>query len=177
MKKILHIFPMIVFFIFYNFYDIFIASASLTFTSGLICILHWIFYKELDKMSLFSFCTISFFSFLTIFFHNSQFIKWKITIIYLFFSIVLLISQFFSNKPIIQRFLEREINISNVYWRKINLIWSLFFLFCSILNIYIALCFSEKTWVIFKVFGFTTLTFFLILVTSIYINFKIFKKK
>ncbi|QIQ41862.1 MAG: septation protein A [Buchnera aphidicola (Microlophium carnosum)] len=177
MKQILNIFPMLVFFIFYKFYDIFIASGSLIVTSGLVCILYWVFYNEIDKISLFSFLVISFFGSLTIFFHDSQFIKWKITIIYIVFSIVLLISQFLTKKPMIQRFLEKDIKISNIYWRKINFFWSLFFLFCGILNIYIALYFSEKTWVNFKVFGVTSLTFFLILITSIYINYKISKDK
>jgi len=93
------------------------------------------------------------------------------------FSITLLISQFLTKKTMIQRFLEREIKISNIYWRKINFFWSLFFLFCSFLNIYIAFSFSETTWVNFKVFGFTFLTFFLILVTGIYINCKTSKDK
>ena len=172
MKQILNILPMFIFFIFYKFYDIFIASGSLIFTSGLICILHWIFYHEIDKINLFSFFVISFFGSLTIFFHDSQFIKWKITIIYIVFSIILLISQFFTEKPMIQRFLEKDIRISNIYWYKINFLWSLFFLFCGILNIYIAFYFSELTWVNFKVFGLTSLTFFLILVTSLYINCK-----
>ncbi len=176
MKQILNILPMLAFFIFYKLYDIFIASGALIIISGLICILYWIFYNEIDKINLFSFFAITLFGSLTIFFHNSQFIKWKITIIYAIFSIILLISQFFTKKPIIQRFLEKDIKISNINWCKINLFWALFFLFCSILNIYIAFWFSEKTWVTFKVFGFTTLTFFLILITGIYINYKISKK-
>jgi intracellular septation protein len=177
MKQILNMLPMLIFFIFYKFYDIFIASGSLIITSGLICILYWIIYSEIDKINLFSFFVISFFGSLTIFFHNSQFIKWKITIVYIIFAVVLLMSQFLTNKPIIQRCLEKDINMPNIYWRKINFFWSLFFLFCSFLNIYIAFWFSEKTWVTFKVFGFTSLTFFLILITGIYINCKISKKK
>lgn len=177
MKQILNILPMLIFFIFYKLYDIFIASGSLIVTSGLICILYWVIYNEIDKISLFSFFVVSFFSFLTIFFHNSQFIKWKITIIYIIFSIILLISQFWTKKPMIQRFLEKDIKISSIYWCKINFCWSLFFLFCSFLNVYIAFYFSEEIWVNFKVFGFTSLTFFLILLTSIYINCKISKDK
>ncbi|AEO08627.1 intracellular septation protein A [Buchnera aphidicola str. Ak (Acyrthosiphon kondoi)] len=177
MKQILNILPMFIFFIFYNFYDIFVASGALIVTSGLICVLHWFIYNEVDKIGLFSFFIIFFFGSLTIFFHNSQFIKWKITIIYIIFSIILLISQFLTKKPMIQRFLEKDIKISNIYWRRINFFWSLFFLFCGILNIYIAFYFSETTWVNFKVFGFTSLTFFLILVTGIYINCKISKDK
>lgn len=177
MKQILNILPMLTFFIFYNLYDIFIASGSLIITSGLMCLFYWILYNEVDKINLFSFFAITIFGSLTIFFHNSQFIKWKITIIYVIFSIILLISQFKTKKPIMQRFLEKDIKISDIYWHKINLFWALFFLFCAILNTYIAFWLSEKIWVNFKVFGFTTLTFFLILITGIYINCKKSKEK
>lgn len=129
MKKILNFLPVLIFFIFYKFYDIFIASESLIITSGLVCLLYWFIYKKIDKMNLFSFITITIFSSLTIFFHNSEFIKWKITIIYAIFSLVLLISQLCTKKPILQRFLEKEIKISNYYWKKINFFGHCFFYF------------------------------------------------
>ncbi|QIQ41302.1 MAG: septation protein A [Buchnera aphidicola (Aphis urticata)] len=177
MHKILNLLPIITFFIFYKTYDIFIASKFLIITSGLTCILHFIIYKKVDKINLISFILISILGSLTILFHNSQFIKWKITIIYMFFSIILLISQFYEKKPMIQRFLEKNIKLSNIYWKKINFFWALFFLFCSILNIYIAFCFSEEAWVNFKVFGLSILMLFSIVITSIYINYKTLKKK
>ncbi|QCI18818.1 septation protein A [Buchnera aphidicola] len=177
MQKLLNLLPIIIFFICYKTYDIFIASKFLIIISGLTCILHWIIYKKIDQINLISFIFITIFGSLTIFFHDSQFIKWKITIIYMFFCIVLLTSQFIKKKPIIQIFLEKNIELSNMYWKKINFFWALFFLFCSILNIYIALYFSEETWVDFKVFGLTILMFFSILTTSIYINCKMLKKK
>ncbi|QCI18253.1 septation protein A [Buchnera aphidicola (Aphis nasturtii)] len=177
MQKILNLLPIITFFIFYKTYDIFIASKFLIITSGLTCILHFIFYKKVDKINLISFILISILGSLTILFHNSQFIKWKITIIYMFFSIILLISQFYEKKPMIQKFLEKNIKLSSIYWKKINFFWALFFLFCSILNIYIAFCFSEEAWVNFKVFGLSILMLFSIVITSVYINYKTLKKK
>ncbi|CAL4322295.1 Probable intracellular septation protein A [Buchnera aphidicola (Protaphis terricola)] len=176
MKKILYLLPIITFFIFYKIYDIFIASEILTIISFVTCILDWIMYKKINKINFLNFITIIFNS-LAIFFHNSYFIKWKITIIYMFISIVLLFSQVFSKKPILQKFLENKIKISNIEWKKLNFFWALFFLFCSILNIYIMLFFSENTWVNFKVFGLSILTIFSILTTVIYINFKMLKKK
>ncbi|CAL4322375.1 septation protein A [Buchnera aphidicola] len=177
MKKLLNLLSILTFFIFYKFYDIFVASAALIVTSGLTCIIYWMIYKEIDKINLFSFITITIFGSLTIFFHNSQFIKWKITIVYMFFSLILFISQFCTKKPILQRFLEKDIKLSKLDWKKINIFWALFFLFCSLLNIYIALWLSETTWVSFKVFGLSILMFFSILITSLYINFKVLKKK
>ncbi|ALD15226.1 septation protein A [Buchnera aphidicola (Aphis glycines)] len=177
MQTILNLLPIITFFICYKTYDIFIASKFLIFTSGLTCILHYIIYKKIDKINLISFILIGILGSLTIFFHNSQFIKWKITIIYMFFSIILFISQFYERKPIIQKFLEKNIKLSNICWKKINFFWALFFLFCSILNIYIAFYFSEETWVHFKVFGLSILMLFSIVITSIYMHYQALKKK
>ncbi|QIE01992.1 septation protein A [Buchnera aphidicola] len=177
MKQILNILQMLIFFIVYKYCNIFIASGSLVLTSGCICLFYWIFYNQIDKINIFSFLMISLFSFLTILFHNAQFIKWKITIIYIIFATVLFISQFFTNKPIMQTFLEKDIKIPHQHWRKINFFWLIFFLCCAVLNIYISLYCSEANWVIFKVFGLTILTLILILVTGIYINYIKFKKK
>ena len=170
MKKILNLFPIITFFIFYKIYNIFVASKFLIIISGVTCILYWVIYKKIDKINLISFVLITLFGSLTIFFHDSQFIKWKITIIYMFFAVALLISQFYGKKPIIQKLLEKNIKIYDIFWKKINFFWTLFFLFCSILNIYIAFYCSEDTWVNFKVFGLSILMLFAILITSIYIN-------
>jgi len=148
----------------------------LIFASGLVCIIHWMYYHKIDKISLISFFVISFFGSLTLVFHNSQFIKWKITIIYIFLSIALLVSQFWTKKTIMQKLLEKDINIPDIYWKKINFSWSLFFLFCSFLNIYIAFWLSEKNWVNFKVFGLMFLTFLAVLITGVYIHTKTKKK-
>ena len=109
MQKILNLLPIITFFIIYKAYDIFIACKFLIIISGIIFILNWIIYKKIEKINLINFILITIFSSLTIFFHNSSFIKWKITIIYMLFFIVLLISQYDGKKPIIQKILEKNI--------------------------------------------------------------------
>jgi intracellular septation protein len=48
-------------------------------------------------------------------------------------------------------------------WRKVNLAWALFFLGCAALNWYVAHHYDEATWVKFKTFGFTALTFVFLL--------------
>ena len=44
-------------------------------------------------------------------------------------------------------------------WNKLNLAWAIFFATCGLLNWYVAFNFSLETWVNFKVFGLTALTF------------------
>ncbi|WP_422667200.1 septation protein A [Buchnera aphidicola] len=176
MKGIIHIFPILIFFIVYKNYNIFVASKCLMISSGLSCLLYVLIYNKIDKIHLLSFITILILGSLTIFFHNSQFIKLKVTIIYMFFSTVLLINQFFMKKLLIKNFLKKDITIPDIYWEKINLYWALFFLFCSILNVYISFNFSETFWVNFKVFGLTTLTLLSVLITAIYIGYIKYRK-
>ncbi|CAL4321651.1 septation protein IspZ [Buchnera aphidicola] len=169
MKFIMHIFPIVIFFIYYHQYDIFIASKYLILSSILSLIIQIIFYHKIEKNYLLSFIFILIFSSLTIFFHNSQFIKLKTTIIYIFFSIILFINKFLIKKIFAKKFLEQNIIIADLYWKKINLYWAIFFLLCSLLNMYISFYLSEIFWVNFKIFGFTTIIFLSFFVTIIYI--------
>ena len=49
--------------------------------------------------------------------------------------------------------------IDPVDWRRLNLIWVVFFAAMGIANIYVAYNYSEQFWVNFKVFGLLALTF------------------
>ena len=44
-------------------------------------------------------------------------------------------------------------------WRRLNLLWVVFFAAMGIANIYVAYNYSEQFWVNFKVFGLLALTF------------------
>jgi len=47
--------------------------------------------------------------------------------------------------------------------------WTLFFLACGLVNIYVAFWLPENIWVNFKVFGITSLTLIYTLLSGIYI--------
>ncbi len=69
-----------------------------------------------------------------------------------------MLSTWLGEKPLAQRFfgLVEGLNLEKVspsQWKKLNLIWVLFFAVAGILNIYVAYNYSEKTWATFKVFG------------------------
>ena len=54
-------------------------------------------------------------------------------------------------------------------WKKLNVVWVLFFVGAGILNIYVAYNFEEATWVKFKVFGLMALTFVFMLGQTVWI--------
>ncbi|RWR03739.1 intracellular septation protein A [[Pantoea] beijingensis] len=169
MKQLLDFLPLVVFFVFYKLYDIFVASGALIVATGLALVVSWVLYRRLEKMTIFTFVLVAIFGTLTLVFHNDEFIKWKVTVIYSLFAVALLYSQLFMKQPLIQSMLGKEITLPAAAWRKLNVAWALFFLACGLANIYVAFWLPQTVWVNFKVFGLTAFTLLFTLVSGIYI--------
>jgi intracellular septation protein len=151
--------PLIVFFIVYKFVDIYWATGSLIILAGAQIIYYLIKKETIPKRTLIFFVLIAVFGGLTIFLHDDTFLKWKVTIINLFFAIALLVSDKIFKKNIIKDFLDEALSLPDNIWGKLNLAWALFFALCAVLNLYVAFNFDQDTWVNFKVFGLTALMF------------------
>lgn len=169
MKQLLDIIPVIVFFIVYKVQDIFQATRALMIATAIVLLIGWIWQRKLEKMSLFTFLLIMIFGTLTLKFHNADFIKWKVTVLYSLFGFILLGSQWLLKKPLIQSMLGKELKLSEQHWRTLNVAWALFFLFCALLNIYVAFWLSQDTWMNFKTFGLTGLTLLFTILSGVYI--------
>lgn len=168
MKQLIDFIPLIIFFILFKTSGIFIATGALIAVTAVQVALTWFIYKKVEKMQLVTFVLVTVFGGLTIFLHDENFIKWKVTIIYAIFALALLISQFMG-KPLIKSMLGKEIILPESIWLRINLAWSVFFVVCAIVNIYIAFNFPLDIWVDFKVFGLLALTLLFTFLTGGYI--------
>ncbi|WP_342753606.1 septation protein A [Pantoea sp. MBD-2R] len=169
MKQLLDFLPLVVFFIFYKLYDIFVASGALIVATALALVISWVLYRKLEKMTLVTFVLVTVFGTLTLVFHNDEFIKWKVTVIYTLFAAALLFSQFWMKQPLIQTMLGKELTLPAFAWRRLNVAWALFFFACGLANIYVAFWLSQEFWVNFKVFGLTGLTMLFTLISGLYI--------
>lgn len=169
MKQFLDFLPLVVFFAFYKLYDIYAATSALIVATAIVLIYSWVRYRKIEKMALITFVLVAVFGGLTLFFHNDEFIKWKVTVIYALFAGALLISQWVMKKPFIQRMLGKELALPQQVWSKLNLAWALFFIACGLANIYIAFWLPQNIWVNFKVFGLTALTLIFTLLSGVYI--------
>ncbi|MBP9643382.1 septation protein A [Budvicia aquatica] len=169
MKQFLDFLPLIVFFAVYKLYDIYMASGALIAATALAVIYSLIKFRKVEKMMIVTFVMVVIFGTLTIVFHSDEFIKWKVTVIYALFSLGLLFSQFVLKKTLIKTMLGKEITLPEHVWTKLNIAWSLFFLACGLLNIYVAFWLSQDIWVNFKVFGLTGLTLIFTLISGVYI--------
>lgn len=169
MKHFLDFLPLIIFFAFYKLYDIYAATGALIVATAAVLLFSWFAYRKVEKVALVTFIIVAVFGGLTLFFHNDEFIKWKVTVIYGLFAAALLISQWMMGKPLIQRLLEKELKLSSQVWSRLNLAWALFFILCGLANIYIAFWLPQNIWVNFKVFGLTILTLLFTLLSGVYI--------
>jgi len=153
MKFLFDLFPVILFFIAFKAYDIFVATgvaigATLFQISWL-----WLRHRQVDNMMWISLVIILFFGGATLAFQDEIFIKWKPTVLYWLFAIVLWGASLFLGKNLIRTMLEKQITLPDSVWKKLNLSWVAFFLFMGFINLYIAFNFSVDTWVNFKLFG------------------------
>ncbi|QDP01107.1 septation protein A [Thalassotalea sp. PS06] len=151
--------PLIIFFVVYKTVDIYWATGALIISAAIQLIVMKIQGKEIPQKQWWLFGLIAVFGALTLFFQNDAFIKWKVTIVNVFFAIGLWVSHAFFKKNLLQAMLGESINMPKKIWTRYNYAWVSFFLVCGVLNLYVAFNFPQETWVNFKVFGLTILTF------------------
>ncbi|WP_117234585.1 septation protein A [Vibrio maerlii] len=176
MKQLIDFIPLIVFFVLYKLYDIYVATGALIVATAIQVLLTFLLFKKVEKMQLITFVMVAVFGGMTIFLHDDNFIKWKVTIIYAVFALGLTISHLMG-KSAIKAMLGKEIILPDITWNKINWAWVAFFTFCAVLNVYIAFSLPLDTWVNFKVFGLLAATFGFTLLTGIYIYKKMPKEE
>lgn len=168
MKQFIDFIPLVIFFALYKLYDIYVATGALIVATAIQLIVTYMIYKKVEKVQLITFAVVAVFGSMTIFFHNDDFIKWKVTVIYALFALGLWISNLLG-KPVLKGLLGKEIQLPDRVWNNINRAWILFFATCAIINVYVAFRLPLDVWVNFKVFGLMIATFIYTLLTGIYI--------
>lgn len=146
-----------------------LATTAVIFTTLIQTSYILIRYKKIDSVYLASVITIIICGSATIYFNNDNFIKWKPTVLYWWFCITLCISQFIFKKNLIYETMKEKISLPKFIWHDLNVAWSVFFLALGCVNLYIAFNYTTNAWVVFKVFGVTTLTSIFILVQGLYL--------
>jgi len=106
----------------------------------------------------------------TLIFHKVIFIKWKPSIIYWLFSLLLIGSQFIGKMTLIHRMIGDKIVLPKKIWSRVNLSWGIFFLLMGFLNLYVVYHYSTSSWVNFKLFGTLGLTIVFVFLQVIYMS-------
>jgi intracellular septation protein len=110
---------------------------------------------------------------LTIYLHDENFIKWKPTILYWLFGLVLLGAQVVWKKNLMRKVMEETIKLPDLVWSKLVYAWMGFFFAMGVLNLFVAfVVFKTDTsaWVSFKLFGFTGIFFAFIVGQTLFLS-------
>ena len=169
-KFLFDLFPIILFFIAFKVYDIFIATAVAIVATLVQIIYVYLKNKKVEKVLLFNGVMITLLGGLTIFLQDKMFIMWKPSVLYWCFALILLFSNVFLKKNLVQMALGKQVELKNNFWNVINWYTSVFFVSLGFINLYVAYNFSEDTWVNFKLFGITGLLFIYMIFLGLYIS-------
>lgn len=131
----------------------------------------WLRHGKVDTMLWVSLGLIAVLGGATLFFQDPTFIKWKPTVLYWLFALVLALSQLLFKKNLIRSMMQQaQMELPEPIWVKLNYSWVAFFALMGVLNIYVAYNYSLSAWVDFKLFGTTGIMFVFILVQGLILS-------
>jgi len=152
MKFLFDLFPVALFFVAIQIWDIFVATAVAIAAS--FAQVGWLALrkKRIEPMLWASLAIIVVFGGLTLYLRDKTFILWKPTVLYWLFGSVLAGSAFLG-RNLIRALLSEQMQLPDPVWRRLNWSWVGFFAFMGAANLYVAFSYSEKIWATFKLFG------------------------
>lgn len=170
MKFLFDLFPVILFFIVFKTLGIYAATAAAIVAT--LAQIGWVKFKhgKVDGMLIASGAIIVVFGGATLLLHDETFIKWKPTVLYWLFAVVLFTAELFWNKNLIRTVMQQQITLPDPIWRRLNHAWAGFFAAMGVLNLYVAYHFATETWVDFKLFGTMGLMIVFVVLQSLYLG-------
>src|SRR5216117_3765043 len=137
MKFLYDLFPVALFFVAIQIWDIFVATAVAI--GATIVQVGWLLVrrKRVQPMLWASLVIIVVFGGLTLYLRDRTFILWKPTVLYWLF----------------RALLSEQMRLPEQIWARLNWSWVAFFVFMGLANLYVAFNYSEKIWATFKLFG------------------------
>ena len=185
MHLLIDFLPIVLFFVAFSITkEMLVAVTVLMIVAPIAFIVQWFMTRKINKMSAASTALVLVLGGATLISGNSVFIFWKPTVLYWAAAIAFLASQFVGERPFIQRMMraasnnadadgdgdgEEMIQLTAGNWKKLNLLWVVFFVFAGAINIYVAYNYEEATWVNFKLFGLIGMTFAFIVVQAFWL--------
>lgn len=159
MQLLYEVLPVFLFFLAFKFYDIYVATVVGIVSTMLQVLATRVVTGEWDRKQVITMAIFIVFGGMTLYFHDPIFVKWKPTIVFWIFAVAILFTQVFTKKPMMQRMMEGAMQQSGTVpsqiWRRINIMWAIFFVVMGAINLYVAYYFSNDAWVNFKFYGIT----------------------
>jgi len=177
MKLLLDFLPIILFFAIFKARGIYAATAVAIAATLIQAGYLYIKNRKIEPPVWISLAVITVFGGATLALHNEQFIKWKPTILYWIFGVVLLADLVVIRRNFLGKLMQGSMTLSDRGWRVLTLVWVAFFAFLGALNLFVAYTFSTDVWVNFKLFGIMGLLFAFIIGQSLVLGMVLKKRE
>jgi len=153
MKFLFDLLPVALFFIAFKIAGIYVATGVAIATTFLQ--VGWLKLRgqRVHPMLWASFGIIVVFGGATLFLQDETFIKWKPTVLYWLFGVVLAASALLFRRNLIRVMLSEQVQMPERIWGRLNWSWVGFFAFMGAANLYVAYNYPTDLWVNFKLFG------------------------
>ena len=151
MQLIADYFPLILFFLAFKWQGIMFATAvAIVASIGQIAYFKW--KGKVSAVHWLSLAIIVVFGGATLVLQDEVFIKWKPTVLYGAFCLVLVVGKLVFNRDLLAYVL-KDLTLPPAVWTRVTWSWAAFFAAMGVLNWYVAFHFPTDTWVNFKVWG------------------------
>jgi len=157
-RLVLDLGPLLVFFAAFKLGGFFVATGAFMAAIAVALLAGWLIERKLSPMPLFTAVLVMIFGGLTLYLQNETFLKVKVTILYVFFSVILL-GGLASGRLFIKYVFAQAFDLTEAGWKQLTLRWGIFCLLLAALNEAVWRNFSTAIWVDFKVWGILPLIF------------------
>ncbi len=167
MKFLFDLFPVVLFFIAFKIAGIYVATAVAM--GATLLQVGWLKVRKrhVHPMLWASLGIIAVFGGATLLLQDETFIKWKPTVLYWMFGVVLAGAALLFRRNLIRMMLSEQVQLPERIWARLNWSWIAFFTFMGAANLYVAYNYSTDLWVNFKLFGGMGLMLAFVLIQSL----------
>ncbi|MBS0359462.1 MAG: septation protein A [Proteobacteria bacterium] len=170
MKLLFDFFPILLFFIAFKMYGIYMATGIAIAASIIQVVVFWLKNRRIENIHLITFAIIVVLGGATLLLHNEMFIKWKPTAINWGLALAFLVSHFIGKKNLVQKMMDKNIDLPETIWKRLNIVWITFFTILGFANLYVVYNYDTNTWVNFKLFGVLGVTVLFVIIQAIYLS-------
>jgi intracellular septation protein len=162
--------PLVAFVVAYFLRGLYAATAVLMVAMLVLLGLDWLRLKRVPPMHAVSAVLVLIFGGATLALHDKTFIQWKPTVFFWLVSLAFVGSFWIGERTLTERLLGgtlaegfgERLRVSAALWRRLNLLWAVFYALLGALNIVVLRYLSERAWVALKLVDFVAMVLFLL---------------
>jgi intracellular septation protein len=158
MQALTELAPLVAFFLAYLLGGLYVATAVLMAAMVALLALDWLRLGRIPPMHSLSAVLVLIFGGATLALHNPLFIQWKPTVFFWLVSLAFLGSAWIGERTLAERLLGatlaeafgERLRVSAALWRRLNLLWVVFYGLLGALNVVVLEYLSERAWALLK---------------------------